>query len=172
MNIVQNFRLFAAYNQWANSLIFESAGKLSSDAYKRDVSAYFKSMHGTLNHVLVADRIWMKRFTGTGEHPASLDAILTDDSETLNELRKNEDQRIINWVNTLDEEQLGGSFTFTPMTSPYPVTQKVAPCLSHFFNHQTHHRGHAHMILSVLGENPPSMDMVYFLRLPVAKDWQ
>ena len=172
MDILQNFGLFAAYNRWANRLVYSAAEQLDDEEYFRDVSAFFKSMHGTLNHILVADRVWLKRFTGTGSHPSSLDAIIADDLQSLTGLRIIEDQRINEWVGTIDEERLTGSISFTPITNPGLVTQKLGPCLSHFFNHQTHHRGHAHMILSVLGKNPPSLDMVAFVRNEEGKEWQ
>ena len=61
----------------------ELAEKLTNEEYQRDVSAFFKSMHGTLNHILVADRVWMKRFTGSGAHPSTLDAIIADEGHSF-----------------------------------------------------------------------------------------
>ena len=164
MGLLQTFRLFAAYNCWANTRLYDAAGGLSDEAYKRDCGAFFKSMHGTLNHILVGDLVWMKRFTGEGEHPAELDAVLFDEFAALREARQAEDARIIDWVRSLDEAAISGEFTFTPITMPQTVTQKLAPCISHFFNHQTHHRGQAHTILSILGETPPPLDLIYFTR--------
>lgn len=169
MSLLQTFRLFAAYNRWANTRLYNAASGLGEEAYRRDCGAFFKSMHGTLNHVLVADRIWMKRFTGEGEHPDTLDAVLFEDFDELREAREVEDARIITWVKSLDEAAVGGEFTFTPITTPGTLTQKLAPCVSHFFNHQTHHRGQAHMILSVLGHEPPSLDLIYFTRTDEGK---
>ena len=63
------FDLLAAYNAWANERIYEAASRLSDDEYRADRGVFFKSLHGTLNHLLVADRIWLRRFTGTGEAP-------------------------------------------------------------------------------------------------------
>lgn len=158
------FTMMAAYNQWANGLLYDAAAKLSTEEFTRDVCAFFRSMMGTLNHLLVTDRIWMKRFSGEGEAPSALDAILHEDLEALRSARKAEDQRIIDWIARQDEDALRGTFTYTPITNPQPVTQRLAPALVHLFNHQTHHRGQAHMILSVLGKNPPSMDLIYYQR--------
>ena len=72
----QHFMMFAAYNQWANARIYEAAAQLVADEFERNTGAFFKSMMGTLNHLLAADRIWMKRFTGEGDAPATLDAII------------------------------------------------------------------------------------------------
>jgi uncharacterized damage-inducible protein DinB len=77
--MTERYRMFAAYNAWANVRLYDAAAKLSDADYRVDRGAFFKSVHGTLNHLLVADRIWMQRFTGTGEAPGRLDAILHED---------------------------------------------------------------------------------------------
>ena len=74
-----HFSQFAAYNAWANRRLYDAAARLSDADYRADRGAFFKSMHGTLNHLLVADRVWMSRFTGQGEAPKRLDAILHED---------------------------------------------------------------------------------------------
>ena len=71
--------MFAGYNAWCNERLYDAAAKVSDADYRADCGAFFKSLHGTLNHLLVGDRIWMQRFTGKGELPPSLDAILYDD---------------------------------------------------------------------------------------------
>ena len=164
MTLLQTFRLFAAYNRWANARLYDAAGLLGEDAYRRDCGAFFRSMHGTLNHILVGDRVWMKRFTGEGEHPSQLDAILFEDFAGLRQAREAEDARIIAWVQSLDEAAIEGEFTFTMITLPDTITQKLAPCVSHFFNHQTHHRGQLHMMLTVLGGPSLPLDLIYFQR--------
>ncbi|GKX32822.1 MAG: damage-inducible protein DinB [Rhizobiaceae bacterium MnEN-MB40S] len=160
----EHFEMFAAYNRWANDRICAAVDGVSDEDYVRDCGAFFKSLHGTLNHMIVADRIWLRRFTGKGEAPNSLDAILFDDFGTLRQARILEDRRIISWIGSLDEKTLEGEFTYTPVTNPVEVTQRLAPTLAHFFNHQTHHRGHLHMILSVLGHEPPPLDLIYYQR--------
>jgi uncharacterized damage-inducible protein DinB len=160
----RHFQMFAAYNRWANTELYQAAGKLSLEAYNRDVGAFFGSMNGTLNHILVADRIWMKRFSRTGDHPDKLDAILETEFQNLQLAREREDRRIIDWVESLDEDALEEEFSYRTITTPMDITQRLGPAVSHLFNHQTHHRGQAHMILSVLGENPPSLDLLFFFR--------
>ena len=59
----KHYHTFAGYNAWANRRLYEAAGTLSDAEYRADRGAFFKSMHGTLNHLLATDRIWMKRFT-------------------------------------------------------------------------------------------------------------
>ncbi len=77
------FPMLAAYNAWANRRLYDAAAALPDADYRADRGAFFKSVHGTLNHLLVADRIWMRRFTGEGEHPNRLDAILFEDVSEL-----------------------------------------------------------------------------------------
>jgi uncharacterized damage-inducible protein DinB len=81
------YQMFSGYNRWCNERLYEAAAKLSDADYRADRGAFFKSLHGTLNHLLVGDRIWMRRFTGAGELPPSLDAILYDDFEALRAAR-------------------------------------------------------------------------------------
>ncbi len=162
----QHFQMFAAYNSWANRRLYDAAAALSEEEYRREVGAFFHSMHGTLNHILVADRIWMTRFTGSGEAPATLDAILHEDLVGLRAAREAEDRRIVDHVESLSDAELGGPLTFSTITNPAVKTAKRAATLSHFFNHQTHHRGQAHTILSILNRDPPSLDLVQFQRSP------
>jgi len=167
----QHFAMMAAYNQWANSILYDAAAALAPEDYTRDTGAYFRSMMGTLNHILVADRIWMSRFTGKGAAPASLDAILHAELPALRRARETEDKRIVAWIAGLDDEQLQGRFTYMTVVNPRTISQRLAPALTHFFNHQTHHRGQAHMILSVLGQEPPSLDLIYFHRSPAGREY-
>ncbi|MEJ6781552.1 DinB family protein [Aminobacter sp. Piv2-1] len=160
----QHFMMMAAYNQWANERIYEAAADLSEEEFGRDTGAFFKSMRGTLNHLLVADRIWMKRFSGEGDAPAALDIVLHADFARLRAARQTEDKRILEWVNGLSEKAFAGRFTYMTVTDMRTISQRLAPALDHFFNHQTHHRGQAHMVLTVLGRPSIILDLVYFQR--------
>ena len=148
----KHFMMFAAYNRWANARIYDAAAELSDEDYRRDVGAFFRSMHGTLNHLLATDRIWMKRFTGQGETPNSLDAILFGDLARLRAAREAEDLRIGEFIGSLDEAALDGRFTYMTVSDYRTISQRLAPALDHLFNHQTHHRGQAHTILTSLGQ--------------------
>jgi uncharacterized damage-inducible protein DinB len=164
--MLDHYRMFAKYNRWANRLLYQAAGALTDAQYREDKGAFFGSLHRTLNHILAADRIWMRRFTGTGEAPTSLDAILFEDLATLSAARAAEDERILAWTGDLSEADLAAHFTYTPITNPVPVTQRLAPVLAHVFNHQTHHRGQCHMVMTALGQPSLGLDLVYFLRTP------
>ena len=156
--------MMAAYNRWANEKVYESCGMLSGGELNRPLGAFFPTVIATLNHLLAADRIWMRRFTGEGEAPTRLDTILHDNLADLKAARQAEDQRIAAFIGLLDGAQIEGNFTYTPVTTPDPVTQRLGPALVHLFNHQTHHRGQLHMMLTVLGRPSLSLDLIYFQR--------
>jgi uncharacterized damage-inducible protein DinB len=159
-----HFIMFAAYNQWANRQLYAATEALSSEEFQRDIGLFFHSLCGTLNHLLVGDRIWMKRFTGEGDPPGRLDAVLYAEFVTLKTEREREDQRILDWIDTLDETSLDRKFTYRTITNPIDITQRLGPALAHFFNHQTHHRGQAHSALSLLKRSPPPLDLLYYFR--------
>jgi uncharacterized damage-inducible protein DinB len=162
----EHARIMAAYNRWMNERLYELCAGLSDSERKRDRGAFFKSVHGTLNHLLLADRIWMRRFTGSGEHPGRLDAILYDDFAALHAARRAEDARISAWVDARTEADLTLTLRYRTFSNPRDIEQPLAPALDHFFNHQTHHRGQAHCLLSgVIGnEATPSLDLIVFQR--------
>ncbi len=159
------FRMFAGYNAWANEQLYAAAASLNDADYRADLGAFFKSVHGTLNHILVADRVWMHRFTGTGDAPARLDAILFERFADLRAARVAEDQRIVDYIAGLSAADLEAVFSYRRLTTPDTITQPLAPALSHFFNHQTHHRGQAHALLTRLTGDAPSLDLMPFQRL-------
>lgn len=158
-----HFRTFARYNDWANRLIYAAAATLTDADYRADRGAFFRSIHGTLNHVLVGDRIWLRRLTGEGAVADSLDAILYDDLPALRAAREREDQRIIAYVDGLDDTTLQGNVTFTNSRGE-TFEQGIATILAHFFNHQTHHRGQVHALLTGLGAEGPEIDLIFYLR--------
>ncbi|MGV4792371.1 DinB family protein [Rhizobium sp. F40D2] len=162
--MLRQYRMFAAYNRWANAQVYAAAADISDAEFRSDRGAFFGSLHRTLNHLMVADRIWMKRFTGTGEAPTSLDAILYEERHALAAARKTEDERIIAWTGALDEARLAANFTYSPVSQPIEITQPLWTALSHLFNHQTHHRGQCHMTLTALGKPSLGLDLIYFLR--------
>ncbi len=164
-----HFTTFAGYNQWANRRLYEAAAALSDAEYRTDRGAFFKSMHGTLNHLLATDRIWMQRFTGEGDAPSRLDAILHERFDDLRAAREAEDRRVVTYVAGLDEARLAGTIRYRRVSAPEEFVQPLAPALAHWFNHQTHHRGQAHAILTGLGRTAPELDLLYFQRLAEAE---
>jgi len=160
----RQLQMFANYNRWANDIVYDACNALSDMEYRANTGAFFGSAHRTLNHLLVADRIWMKRMSGSGDAPTALDAVLFEDPASLREARVTEDQRIIEWVDTLTDARLSAPFTYTPISNPTAITHSLGPALFHMFNHQTHHRGQVHAILTSLGKPSVSLDLIAFLR--------
>ncbi len=161
-----HFQMLAAYNGWANGRLYDAAADLTDAEFAQDVGAFFRSMMGTLNHVLVADRIWMKRFTAHGEAPRSLDAIIHPNLDPLRIAREAEDERILGWIDGLGEAAFAGRFSYITVTDMRTVSQRLAPALAHFFNHQTHHRGQVHAMLTAAGARPEDTDIPFMPDAP------
>jgi uncharacterized damage-inducible protein DinB len=160
---IENFRQLADYNRWANLRLYGAALDMPEAQYRRATGVFFGSLHGTLNHLLLADRIWLKRLTGTGEHPNRLDAILYDNRQDLLRARIAEDARLIDVVRAYAEADLVTAVAYQT-TSGKPYNQPLQDILLHLFNHQTHHRGQAHGCCSILGTEPPTLDLLAFQR--------
>jgi uncharacterized damage-inducible protein DinB len=159
-----HFELLSEYNAWANERLYRTASTLGEADVARDVGAYFKSLLGTLNHLLVADRIWLSRLTGEGTPPSRLDETLFGQLAPLWEARRVEDTRLTGFVKALDEARVDETLHYRTLGG---VTQseRVGLVLTHVFNHQTHHRGQAHHILTALGiAEPPPLDLLVMLR--------
>src|SRR3954452_14178544 len=152
MSLAAHYPMFGHYNVWANGRLYDAAARLSSEQYRADRGAFFRSVHGTLNHLLATDRIWMQRFTGTGTAPDRLDAILFETLDELRPAREAEDRRIVDFVDGLDDARLAGSIRYRRVSSPEVFEQPLAPALDHWFNHQTHHRGQVHALLTGLAD--------------------
>ncbi|MGD9739485.1 MAG: DinB family protein [Bauldia sp.] len=165
--MLSHFRMFAAYNRWANRKAYAAAGALPDADYRADHGAFFGSVHRTLNHLLVADRIWLRRFTGEGVTAPTLDTILHDDFASLDAARQTEDDRIIAFVAGLDDARLAAEIRYAPISTPdRTIVQPLQEALAHFFNHQTHHRGQVHTLLTIIGGPKASLvlDLVAFQR--------
>jgi uncharacterized damage-inducible protein DinB len=148
----------ATYNRWANRRVYDAAATLADAVRKRPAGVFFGSLHGTLNHMLVADYIWMRRFTGDGPQPERLNQILHEDFAELRTAREQEDERIFGFVTGLtDYDRVLSYQNSTGKT----FQQQLGPALAHFFNHQTHHRGQVHAALTISGiREPASLDLL------------
>ncbi|MBA1156064.1 DinB family protein [Microvirga mediterraneensis] len=159
-----HFAMMAGYNAWCNERVYDVAAQLSDADYRADRGAFFKSVHGTLNHLLATDRIWMKRFTGQGEAPNRLDAILFENLGDLRDARRREDERIAAYIDGLSDDDLAGRIRYKTITNPAEIEQPLAPALIHLFNHQTHHRGQVHCLLTGFDLDAPALDLILFQR--------
>ncbi len=154
----------ARYNRWMNETLYAVAAKLSGEERRRDLGAFFRSVHRTLNHLLLADRIWLARF---GVVPApkvsGLADELYDDFETLRAERAKTDADLERWVTTLTVDALTAPITYKNMRGQ-EATHPLWFAVSHLFNHQTHHRGQVTTLLMQLGHDPGLTDMIAMLR--------
>jgi uncharacterized damage-inducible protein DinB len=161
----EHFRMFALYNRWANKQIYQAAAKLPEAALAGDRGGFFKSVLGTFNHLMVADRTWLGRLQGNNPVGARLDEILFPALPALTTAREAEDAHLINYVFALDEARFGEQITYLTLAGT-PQTQTLHHVLSHLFNHQTHHRGQAHDLMCQIGgrDAVPVLDLVAYQR--------
>lgn len=164
------FRQFAAYNAWANVRLYAAALDLPHEAYRRQVGVFFGSLHGTLNHLLTADLIWLHRLTGDGPAPLRLDGILYPELPDLARARLDQDARLEALVASYADADLARPLAYRTLAGQ-SHEQPLGDILLHLFNHQTHHRGQAHACCSLLtGAEPPSLDLLQFQRGVPAPD--
>lgn len=163
MSDLDYFRLLSRYNRWANGHLYDAASRLSSEEYYLNRQAFFGSLHGTLNHILVGDRIWISRVEGRDSGISRLDEILYDDFDSLWSARESFDETIVNTLLDMKPARLENDLTYHT-TSGVACVTPLRLVLGHLFNHATHHRGQAHGLLSQTNTPPPVLDLIYFLR--------
>ena len=155
----------AQYNRWMNERLYELCSRLSDEERKRDVGAFFKSIHGTLNHLLLGDRIWLGRFLGEPFAVASLAQELHSDFAELWIERSRTDATIIDWAGSLTSADLAGELAYTSVVNPKPRRYPFWFAVAHFFNHQTHHRGQLTTLLVQCGLDPGVTDLIWLQEL-------
>lgn len=171
MSICSHVVLLASYNAWMNAKLYEAAEKLSPQELAVDRKAFFGSLLGTLNHIVVADTIWLKRFA---RHPAnhvaldpirqmptpgSLNQVLFADLGALGQHRKRLDDIIQQWAASLTAEDLEHVLHYANMKGVV-MQKRFSSLVFHFFNHQTHHRGQATTLLYQAGQDVGVTDML------------
>jgi uncharacterized damage-inducible protein DinB len=173
--LLGQYRAFARYNSWMNAKLYGVCGELTDEERKRDLGAFFRSVHATLNHLLLGDRSWLTRFTGDRQRFQSLDSDgkaielrsldqeLYTDFDVLRRERERTDREIEDWTAGLTAERLRQTIAYRTTAGvayEHPLWWGVA----HFFNHQTHHRGQVTTLLSQLGHDPGVTDLIALLR--------
>lgn len=156
--LIQHFQMLSRYNSLANRRLYDVCLLLSDVELKQTRPAFFKSIYVTLNHIIIGDRIWMGRFIGKEISSQGLDTILYDKFEELRAARVLEDERITAFIDNLDDDFLKGIISYTNNQGKI-YSDPVNLLLAHFFNHQTHHRGQIHDMLTQTEIAPPSLDM-------------
>ena len=157
----QGAQALARYNQWMNERLYDCCARLSDDERKRDVGAFFRSIHGTLNHMLVADRIWFGRFTGRAFPRAALDEELYAGFDELSAERRSMDAAIVDWAASLVPDDFARELSYTSVVNPRTRRYPLWFAVTHFFNHQTHHRGQLTTLLFQHGVDPGVTDLIW-----------
>ena len=158
MNFTTHFQMLARYNRNANERLYATCAQLNGAEYRKQRPGSFGSIHGLLNHILLGDRRWMGLFENGQRVTPPLNLILYDDFASLRSARAREDARIESFFSDLDFAFWGRSFQYTNnQGKDYVETAHVA--CSHLFNHQTHHRGQVHVMLSHAQVAPPALDL-------------
>jgi uncharacterized damage-inducible protein DinB len=157
------FLTLAHYNAWANQRLYDACAHLSEAEYLKPRPAFFGSIHGTLNHLLVGDRIWLARIERKPRPKVTLDQILYGDLVALRVARQAEDEHLVNVVAGISKRALDQKIAYVNMAGQRQQTQ-LRLVLGHLFNHQTHHRAQVHGLLSQTAVAPPPLDLILYLR--------
>jgi uncharacterized damage-inducible protein DinB len=163
------FRMLARYNRWANRRLYEACGRLSREEFAKPRAAFFGSLKGTLNHLVVGDRAWLDRLEGSSSIIHSYDQEMAADFESLARVRIELDERLIALVDDLGPDELSATLYYKTIAGSHAETPTHL-VLAHLFNHQTHHRGQAHDQLSQTAVPPPPLDLIYYLRESVTSE--
>ena len=151
----------ARYNRWQNENLYGVADRLSDQERRRDRGAFFGSIHGTLSHLLWGDGTWMSRFSDVPKPAVGIaaSAALYDHWDELKRERSAMDARILAWADTVDPSWLAGDYTWFSNAAQREISKPVWQIVVHFFNHQTHHRGQVHAMLTQAGGAPSDTDL-------------
>src|SRR5262245_25688694 len=164
MITLDHVRTMAAYNRWQNENLYGAADGLTDAARKEPRGAWFGSIHATLNHLLWGDRIWMSRFTGSDEPRVTRIPDSVRLYESWHDLKRERvafDEAIIAWAERLDQGWLAGDLSWYSETLRREVGRPKWLLVTHMFNHQTHHRGQVHCMLTQAGARPGTTDLPF-----------
>ncbi len=174
MQITEHLCMMAGYNEWMNTKIYETAAKLSAEELSKNRGAFFGSIIKTLNHIAVADTIWLKRFAPLLQNhqelnfireqklPHSLEVMLFSTIEELYDYRKLLDSLLSELAKSLTAAELSQTLSYTN-TKHIPATKNLFSLFMHVFNHQTHHRGQVTTLLSQSGLDVGITDLVVII---------
>lgn len=152
---------FAAYNRWQNRSLYEAAATLTDAQRREDRGAFFKSVHATLNHLLWADAMWMSRLSDVARPGTPFPGV--DHVAEWNELTRVRvalDEKIVAWADGLAAADVAGDLVWRSALMGGEVRRPRWLAIVHMFNHQTHHRGQVHALLTGLGARPRDTDII------------
>lgn len=163
MITAQYAKSFARYNRWQNSSLIAAAEQLTEAQRQQNMGAFFGSILGTLSHILWADDAWMNRITQTPFTPTPIDESgrLWPEWNAYKQARLAMDERILLWSETIDDSFFKKDITYTNAMG-LKMTKPLDLVMVHIFNHQTHHRGQAHCLLTQLGAKTSATDILVF----------
>lgn len=154
----------ADYNRWQNTSLYTAASNLSDAERRVDRGAFFGSIHSTLSHLMWGDKVWLNRFGGGGAARKSSIAESVEEGTSWREMvqeRQALDQQIVEWAQGIDDASLDGNLTWYSGAVGREVSKPLALLITHFFNHQTHHRGQVHAMLTAAGQRPGDTDLPF-----------
>jgi len=151
----------ARYNRWQNQNLYGVADRLSDAERRHERGAFFGSVHKTLSHLLWGDRVWMSRFSGGSRPEVGIagSVSLYPDWDELKRERAAFDEEIIAWADGVDAAWLAGDLTYYSGGAKRDITAPKWLLVTHMFNHQTHHRGQVHCMLTQAGGRPHDTDL-------------
>jgi uncharacterized damage-inducible protein DinB len=151
--------MMARYNRWMNERLYALLAEMDDDARKRDRDAFFRSIHGTLNHLLWGDRMWLGRFI---DEPCTVPAFGIDMFADFTELRRERDatdQQMLNWADAVTADWLLSTLTYTSKVDGRTRALSAAIATIHLFNHGSHHRGQLTTLMKQAGRDPGVTDL-------------
>jgi uncharacterized damage-inducible protein DinB len=160
---MQHFSSMARFNAWVNEKLYGCVAQLEEAKYRADCRLFFGSIHATLNHLLVVDRLWTGRAQGIDRGIRSLDQILYADLPALQAARRQEDADLIALMDRLTDADLQSFRRYSSADRTRHMETRVWDMLTGMFNHQTHHRGQIYAVLLQQGMKLPDIDVIYYL---------
>ena len=151
--------LMAEYNRWMNQRLYALCAELPDEERKRDRGAFFKSIHGTLDHILWGDRVWLARFNAKSYATAPIGQPLYENFTELRTARAEMDREILEWAHGVTPQWLAEPLTWTSKLYGFTQTQPRWVLVTQMFNHQTHHRGQLTTLLKQIGVDPGVTDI-------------
>ncbi|MCC6708064.1 MAG: DinB family protein [Gammaproteobacteria bacterium] len=159
----QHLQLLAGYHVWAFETLFEALLPLDDDRYRADCGLFFRSIHGTLNHLLVADSVWFGRVIGQPFTVSGLDAELESERETLEQRLCAHSAHWQHWLKDRSAAEIAAPLAYSNMSGTR-FKQETATLLLHVVNHASHHRGQISAAITGFGLDAPEMDLIWYLR--------
>ena len=158
-------RTMAAYNGEMNRRVYDAASRLSDEERRRERGAFWGSVHATLNHILWGDTAWMSRFDGWEKPGRGIkeSGCVHADFLALKTARAEADRRISDWAGGVTQDWLKGDLSWFSAVLGREIVKPKSLLVVHLFNHQTHHRGQVHAMLTAAGEKTGDTDLPFIL---------